>query len=86
LDLYQIGVTTMARTRLIDPWVKAEECERAIKACKDPRRMPMLTNLRDLWVAVANERAGGWPDWQVQAESLVSLHATIVTDPHDPPR
>jgi hypothetical protein len=39
----------------IDPWVKAAECERAIRVVADPERRSVLISLRSLWVALGNE-------------------------------
>jgi hypothetical protein len=41
----------------IDPWVKAAECERAIRVVADPERRSVLTSLRSLWVALGNEES-----------------------------
>jgi|HubBroStandDraft_6_1064221.scaffolds.fasta_scaffold420760_1 hypothetical protein len=60
---------------MIDPREKAAECERAIEACTDPERKFALTCLRDLWVAVADDRDRGRPDWHAQAESIDKVHA-----------
>jgi hypothetical protein len=39
----------------IDPWEKAADCERAIRAAADPQQKKILKNLRYLWIALANE-------------------------------
>lgn len=36
-------------------WEKATECVRAIECSSDPVRREMLTNLRDMWINLANE-------------------------------
>ena len=41
---------------LVDPWEKAAECVRAAAATVDPERHAVLTHLRNLWVALGNER------------------------------
>jgi len=41
----------------IDPWVKAAECERAIRVVADPERRSVLISLRSLWVALGNEES-----------------------------
>jgi hypothetical protein len=41
----------------IDPWVKAAECERAIRVVADPERRSVLISLRSLWVALGNEKS-----------------------------
>jgi hypothetical protein len=63
---------------MIDPWEKAAECERAIRISFDPHRKSILTNLRELWMTLANEKSMGMPDWQVHAERIVGLHADFV--------
>jgi hypothetical protein len=39
------------------PWAKASECERAADTTADPERWAVLTELRDLWISLANETA-----------------------------
>jgi hypothetical protein len=68
----------LAHAAMIDPRKKAKECDRAIETCTDPQRKALLTHLRELWVAIGNDRASGWPDWQVQAGHLDQLHADLV--------
>jgi hypothetical protein len=41
---------------ILDPFEKAADCERAL-ATADPRRRPILEKLRDLWIALGNERS-----------------------------
>jgi|GraSoiStandDraft_10_1057309.scaffolds.fasta_scaffold129967_1 hypothetical protein len=41
----------------IDPWEKATECERYLQAVDDPQRRAIFANLRDLWVALGNEKS-----------------------------
>jgi hypothetical protein len=41
----------------IDPWERAAECERAARQEEDPYQRELLTSLRNLWIALANERA-----------------------------
>ena len=40
----------------IDPWEKAAECARAIEISIDPHRKAVLTNLEQMWIALANQR------------------------------
>jgi hypothetical protein len=63
---------------MIDPWRKVVECDRAINNCIDPERKPILINLRELWIAIADEKAKGLPDWHDQAKSVDQLHADIL--------
>ena len=39
----------------VDPWEMATECGRAVQTVTDPQRRAILTNLQDLWIALANE-------------------------------
>jgi hypothetical protein len=41
----------------IDPWVKAAECERAIRVVADPERRSVLISLQSLWISLGNEEA-----------------------------
>jgi hypothetical protein len=41
----------------IDPWVKAAECDRAIRVVADPERRSVLISLRSLWVALGKEES-----------------------------
>jgi hypothetical protein len=40
----------------VDPWEKAADCERALRITIDPIRREMLGNIREFWIALANER------------------------------
>lgn len=40
----------------VDPWEKAAECARAIDICLDPNRKAALSNLKHMWMALANQR------------------------------
>jgi hypothetical protein len=39
----------------VNPWQMAEECEYAAQGAVDPAEREALTNIRDLWIALANE-------------------------------
>ena len=41
----------------IEPWEKAADCERSAQASIDPHLKVILHRLRDLWIALGNERA-----------------------------
>jgi hypothetical protein len=62
---------------MIDPWKKAAQCELARSFCDDRLHKTLFANLRDLWVAIANEKAGGVPDWHVAARTLDLLHVEL---------
>jgi hypothetical protein len=62
----------------IDPWVKAAECERAIRVVADPERRSVLISLRSLWVALGNEvtifdRQAG------QVPKIAQIHAELMS-------
>ena len=40
----------------IDPWERAAECEHSRSAAVDPHRRAIMEKLRDLWIALANEK------------------------------
>jgi hypothetical protein len=62
---------------MIDPWKKAAQCEFARSFCDDRLHKTLFANLRDLWVAIADEKAVGTPDWQIEAETLDVLHLEL---------
>ena len=39
-----------------DPWQEAADCERAAQRQTDPEHVAIYADLRDLWIALANER------------------------------
>ena len=41
----------------IDPWERAAECERALRAGTDSTHRQILTDVRDLWIGLANTRS-----------------------------
>jgi hypothetical protein len=71
------GLTTMT----IDPWEKAAECDRAIRAC-DADRILAIMNLKALWLALGNEMAAGMPDWRDHAKNIDKIHADIMSSLH----
>jgi hypothetical protein len=40
----------------IDPWEKVAECERYLQAAGDSTHRKILTDVRDLWIGLANAR------------------------------
>jgi hypothetical protein len=40
----------------LDPWEKAADCERALRITVDPIQRDILSNIREFWIALANER------------------------------
>jgi hypothetical protein len=67
-----------AAALVIDPWEKAVECERAIKACTDSKQMPILRSLREIWVNLAIQRALGVTDWHANADDIADAHADVM--------
>jgi hypothetical protein len=70
----------------IDPWVKAAECERAIRMVADPARRSVLISLRSLWISLGAEesildssrQAGQVPKIaQIHAELLFSYRSAM---------
>jgi hypothetical protein len=63
----------------IDPWVKAAECEHAIKVVADPERRSVLVSLRSLWIMLGNEQAifhASRPAGQVP--KIAQIHAELL--------
>ena len=63
----------------IDPWERAAECERALQAANDPTRREILTDVRDLWIGLANAR--NFPtgaEFGQQVETLNGIQADLI--------
>jgi hypothetical protein len=41
----------------VDPFDKAADCVRSLQTTQDPERRFVLSKLRDLWIAIGNERS-----------------------------
>jgi hypothetical protein len=41
----------------VEPWEKAADCARAIAATNEPTKREILTNVRNLWMALAEQRS-----------------------------
>ena len=41
----------------VDPFDKAADCVRSLQTTQDPARRLVLSKLRDLWIAIGNERS-----------------------------
>jgi hypothetical protein len=64
----------------IDPWVKAAECERAIRVVADPERRSVLMSLRSLWVALGNEESICDKSKQTgQVPKIAQIHAELMS-------
>ena len=63
----------------IDPWEKAAECQRYLQAEVDSTRREILTNVRDLWIGLAN--AKNFPtgaEFDQQVETLNGIQADLI--------
>jgi len=59
-----------------DPWEKAAECERALSITLDPVHRENLTNIREFWISLAQERRFlSEREFAKQAEVIGRLHA-----------
>jgi hypothetical protein len=64
----------------IDPWVKAAECERAIRVVADPERRSVLISLRGLWVALGKEESIFDRTRQAgQVPKIAQIHAELMS-------
>jgi hypothetical protein len=63
----------------IDPWERAAECERALRAANDPTRRQILTDVGDLWIGLANTRSL-WTRVQFdeQVEAISRIHTETI--------
>ena len=63
----------------VDPWEKAAECQRAVQAAIDPQHQTILMHLRNLWMALANERDSmSADDLAMQVEAIGRLHVELI--------
>jgi hypothetical protein len=62
----------------IDPWVKAAECEHAIRVVADPERRSVLISLRSLWVALGNEESI-FDKQAGQVPKIAQIHAELMS-------
>jgi hypothetical protein len=62
----------------IDPWEKAEECQRALDVCPDLAKRCVLENLRQLWISIGNQKSAGATDWYVQVTDIAKLHTDVL--------
>jgi hypothetical protein len=67
----------------VDPWEKAADCERALRITVDPIRREVLSNIREFWIALANERPFlSDADLAAEIEMISHFHATLGRDIH----
>jgi hypothetical protein len=64
----------------IDPWIKAAECEHAIRVVADPERRSVLISLRSLWIALGNEESIlDWSRQTGQVPKIAQIHAELMS-------
>jgi hypothetical protein len=62
----------------VDPWEKAADCERALRLIIDPVHRENLTNIREFWISLANERPFlSEHEFAKQAEAIGRHHANV---------
>jgi hypothetical protein len=67
----------------IDPWEKAAECVRAIQISNDPHQKDVLSNLQQMWIALANQRNLLTQEQRArEAEKIGRLHAPFGSEGH----
>ena len=55
----------------VDPWKMVADCEQTLQQVTDPRIRDVLTDMRDLWIGLANERLLLRPSrFEAEAETL----------------
>jgi hypothetical protein len=63
----------------IDPWERAAECERALQAEVDSTHREILTDVRDLWIGLANTRSLlPRSQFDEQVETINRIHAELI--------
>jgi hypothetical protein len=74
---FSAGIRAMLQ---IDPWVKAAECERAIRVVADPERRSVLISLRSLWITLGNEETIFDRSRQAgQVPKIAQIHAELMS-------
>jgi hypothetical protein len=67
----------------VDPWEKAADCERALRITVDPIRRETLSNIREFWIALAQEsRFLSDAALAAQIETIGRLHAKFDREMH----
>jgi hypothetical protein len=67
----------------VDPWEKAADCERALRITIDPIHRETLSNIREFWIALAQESRFLSDDaLAAQIETIGRLHAKLDRDMH----
>lgn len=66
----------------VDPWQKAAECERAVQTEIDRQQQAILIQLRNLWIALADEsKLMSADDLATAVEAIDLLHQELI-NPH----
>jgi hypothetical protein len=64
----------------VDPWEKAADCDRALRISLDPVHREILANIREFWIALAQERPFlSEEELAKQAETIGRLHARMAS-------
>ena len=67
----------------VDPWEKAADCERALRITVDPVHREGLSNIREFWIALAEEsRFLSDEALAIQIETIGRLQARLDRDTH----
>jgi hypothetical protein len=62
----------------VEPWEKAADCARAIAATNEPTKRRILTNVRNLWIALAEQRSFlSDAELAKQIEAIGRIHADL---------
>jgi hypothetical protein len=62
----------------VDPWEKAKECAHASEISTDPHKKVVLDNLKQMWIALANEQRFLSPERLArEAEAIGRLHVRL---------
>jgi hypothetical protein len=70
----------------IEPWEKVRECSRALQITTDFHRKDILSNLQDMWIALANEERFLSPEqWSREIDSISRLHVSLMDVSHASP-
>ena len=63
----------------MDPWERAAECERYLQAAGDSTHRKILTDVRDLWIGLANARNFlTAAEFDQQVETLNRIQADLI--------
>ena len=55
----------------VDPWKMVADCEQTLQQVTDPHIRDVLTDMRDLWIGLANERQLRRPSrFEAEVETL----------------